>query len=108
MDPTLTRIALVMVAPTLAGCVVATDSVDGDGGGFFLLLFVAVVPFVVTAAARRASTRRRHWSADERESTRPSTAMLRAELSVLADDVVRLEPRVAMCEAAREDFEAAT
>jgi hypothetical protein len=34
--------------------------------------------------------------------------MLRAELSVLADDVVRLEPQVALKEEARNDFEAAT
>lgn len=34
--------------------------------------------------------------------------MLRAELSVLADDVLRLEPQVALREEARNDFEAAT
>ena len=34
--------------------------------------------------------------------------MLKAELSVLADDVVRLEPQVALKEEARDDFEAAT
>jgi hypothetical protein len=33
--------------------------------------------------------------------------MLRAELSVLADDVLRLEPQVALHEEARDDFEAA-
>jgi hypothetical protein len=34
--------------------------------------------------------------------------MLRAELSVLADDVLRLEPQVALNDAARDDYEAAT
>jgi hypothetical protein len=34
--------------------------------------------------------------------------VLRAELSVLADDVVRLEPHVALKEEARDDYEAAT
>jgi hypothetical protein len=34
--------------------------------------------------------------------------VLRAELSVLADDVVRLEPQVALNEQARDDYEAAT
>jgi hypothetical protein len=33
--------------------------------------------------------------------------MLRAELSVLADDILRFEPRVAINEAARQDFESA-
>ena len=34
--------------------------------------------------------------------------VLRAELSVLADDVIRLEPQVALNDAARDDFETAT
>ena len=34
--------------------------------------------------------------------------LLRAELSVLADDVLRLEPHVVLNEAARDDFDAAT
>jgi hypothetical protein len=34
--------------------------------------------------------------------------VLRAELSVLADDVLRLEPRVALNEQSREDYEAGT
>jgi hypothetical protein len=38
----------------------------------------------------------------------PNASMLRAELSVLADDVLRLEPQVAMHADARDDYESAT
>ena len=38
----------------------------------------------------------------------PSEQMIKAELEVLAHDVVRLEPQVAMNDAAREDFEVAS
>ena len=38
---------------------------------------------------------------------KPDIAMIRAELSVLADDVLRLEPQVAINERARDDYEAA-
>ena len=97
-----------LVVGILPGCVVATTSSDRGGGGFGLLLFAVPLLFVVIAVARRSRTRRtRRWSGDS-ESPRPSRALLRAELSVLADDVVRFEPRVALCEAARDDFDAAT
>jgi hypothetical protein len=42
------------------------------------------------------------------QDERISPQMIRAELSVLADDVLRLEPQVTMNEAARDDYEAAT
>ena len=101
-------VPVVLTGAVLPGCVVATSSSDGNGGGFMLLLFALVLLVLVVTVARRAGTRRRPRGTVELGSDPPSTAMLRAELSVLADDVVRLEPRVELCEAAREDFDAAT
>lgn len=100
----------------LSGCVVATSSSsDGSGAFFFLLLPLA---FVVLFAflARRGNRTRGTWNVGRGGSARAVRAeddavnaqVLRAELSVLADDVMRLEPRVALQEAARDDYEAAT
>lgn len=95
----------------LHGCVVATSSTDdGRGGSGFFFLFV---PFALIAAftamarsrsRRRGRRRRRH----EEEPERVNPQLIRAELSVLADDVVRLEPQVALKEEARADYDAAT
>jgi hypothetical protein len=96
-----------LVTPLLSGCVVAAGTSDGSGAGFvFLLLPVAVfaILFVFLSRGRR---RQSHWSRVER-SEEPDAHLIRAELSVLADDVIRLEPQVTMCEAARNDYEAAT
>ena len=101
-------VAVVLPIVVAPGCVVATSSSNGDGGVFLLLLPALVLLWVLIAMARRPAERRRQRRAADAESPRPSRAMLRAEVSVLADDVVRLEPRVALCEAARDDFDAAT
>ena len=93
--------------PSLAGCVVATSSGDGGNGGGFLLLFLPILLFVVVAVMARVSGRRRRASSDRPPAAEPSEHMLRAELSVLADDVLRLEPQVTLREEARDDFEAA-
>jgi hypothetical protein len=98
---------LALLAPLLGGCVVAGGTGNGSGGGFvFLLLplafFVAVLALASAGRRRRASATRADGS-DE-----PDPQLIRAELSVLADDILRLEPRVALCEAARNDYEAAT
>src|SRR5688572_28626327 len=99
--------------PMLTGCVVAATSRSGTGGGglFFLFLPLLVFLFIVSRASRASRTSRirggsrrsrfaevpEHRSVDE-----VSPQMLRAELSVLADDVLRLEPQVALREEARD------
>jgi hypothetical protein len=56
----------------------------------------------------RRSRRRPQASRNALADDSPNTSMLRAELSVLADDVLRLEPQVAMHADARDDYESAT
>jgi len=96
----------------LSGCVVASSSssTNGSVGGSFFLLFV---PFALVAAAfAMASSGRRRRSlrsaVDDGDTERVNPQLLRAELSVLADDVLRLEPLVVMKDDARSDFDAAT
>jgi hypothetical protein len=106
---TLAVLAILLVGvPLLAGCVIAsTSSDDGNGGGFFLLLWPVLIVAAVALIAGVGRRRRRARSHDV-AAVGPSSHMLRAELSVVADDVLRLEPRVALREEAREDFDAAT
>jgi hypothetical protein len=108
MRRTLAFLAILLLGvPLLAGCVIAsTSSDDGNGGGFFLLLLPVLI-FAAVALVAGVGRRRRRRSHDV-AAVGPSAHMLRAELSVLADDVLRLEPRVALREEAREDFDAAT
>ena len=97
-------------APLLSGCVVATSSRDGgSGSSFFLLLLPMAVVVLMAGLARRglrSSGRRQAFAGPQGEST--NEHVLRAELSVLADDVIRLEAQVALNEQARDDYEAAT
>jgi hypothetical protein len=96
----------VLLAPLLGGCVVAGGTRSGSGGGFvFLLLPLAF--FVAILALTRAGRDRRASVTRAERSNEPDAHLIRAELSVLADDILRLEPRVALCEAARNDYEAA-
>jgi hypothetical protein len=98
----------------LSGCVVAGTSRSGNGGAslFFLFIpaFVIGLMLMVGRAGRRSQGR---WSNDGRRwSSSPDVndaddRMLKAELSVLADDVLRLEPQVTLKPEARDDFEAA-
>jgi hypothetical protein len=95
-----------LLAPPLGGCVVAGRTGSGSGGGFvFLLLPFAF--FLAVLALARAGRRRRAPATRAERSNEPDLHLIRAELSVLADDILRLEPRVALCEAARNDYEAA-
>jgi hypothetical protein len=89
----------------MSGCVVATSSDSEGNGGAFIFLLLPVVAMVAFVAVTSMSRRRR--ASRQAQATRPSTAMVRAELSVLADDILRLEPQVAIHEAARDDFESA-
>jgi hypothetical protein len=94
----------------LSSCVVATSSSGssngGGGGGFFLLFLPIILIFAMMRFARGRRTRRRSVQPSDEPQT--TLGMLRAELSVLADDVLRLEPQVALTEAARDDYESAT
>jgi hypothetical protein len=80
---------------------------DGTGSGW-------VLPVVLVGGAGAAGwlvwRRRRRRQADEAERARAEEAdrqLLRAEVSVLADDVVRLEPEIQLHPDARNDFDAA-
>ena len=103
-------LAVVACAQLLTACVVVGGGRnDGSGGSFFFLLLLPIALLVLMAGLTRRRTRAFRGPADGRE--RDDTAneqVLRAELSVLADDVIRLEPQVALQEQARDDYEAAT
>ena len=99
-----TTVALLM--PLLGGCVVAGGTGDRSGGGFVFLL-LPLTFFVVVLALASAGHRRRLSATRAERSNEPDPHLIRAELSVLADDILRLEPQVALCEAARNDYEAA-
>ena len=99
--------ATALSSPLLSGCVVATGSSRSGAGGGFVFLFLPLLLFIVVAALVHAG-RRRRFSPAQRDQPAANGQMLRAELSVLADDVLRLEPEVALRDEARSDYEAAT
>ena len=101
------RLGVVLAAASLMpGCVVAASGAsDGNGGAFIVLLLPLLLGIAFIAVSRIGRRRQR---SHEFKASRPSTAMLRAELSVLADDILRFEPRLAVNEDARHDFESAT
>ena len=78
----------------------------GSGGGW-------VLPVVLVGGAGAAGLlvwQRRRRRVDEAERVRTEAAdrqLLKAEVSVLADDVVRLEPEIQLHPDARSDFDAA-
>jgi hypothetical protein len=95
----------------LTACVVAAGSTSDSGGLFLFVLVPLAMVFLMAGLAR--ARRHEHHRAGRSQSfaygdDTVNGQVLRAELSVLADDVIRLEPRVALNEAARDDFEAAT
>src|SRR3954470_3242447 len=93
-------VALVAVlTPMLAGCVVATSTSSSSGGGGGGGLFVLVIPLLLLFFVMRLVRRSRQGSrpittAGANADRSPSVSMLRAELSVLADDVLRLDPQI--------------
>jgi hypothetical protein len=99
------------VCLSLSGCVVvgsSDSSSDSNGFGFLFLLLPLFLVFGLFRLMRpRRGGRLRQFSDRPHESTSPSVNMLRAELSVLSDDVLRLEPLVTLKPEARDDFEAA-
>ena len=103
-------VAVVAAAELLTGCVVAAgSSTDGSGASFFFLLLPFALVLLMAGLARRRlrPSRSRAGSFTEHDDT-TNEQVLRAELSVLADDVIRLEPQVALNEKSRDDYEAAT
>jgi hypothetical protein len=81
---------------------------DDDSGSSWVL------PAVIAAGAGgagllvwRRSRRRRAEAAERARAEAADRQVLKAELSVLADDVVRLEPEVELHPEARSDFDAA-
>lgn len=92
----------------LSGCVVATSSGSRGGGGFFLFLVPLAVFFAAFTMIRGRTRRARRADDNVEGSEGVNPQLIRAELSVLADDVLRLEPQVALNDAARDDFDAAT
>lgn len=104
--------AAVTAAQVLTSCVVAGGSRDGGSGGsfFFLLLPFALILLLAGLARRRTGTGGRSGRVQRftDDDVRVNEHVLRAELSVLAEDVMRFEPHVAMHGEARDDFDAAT
>ena len=88
-------VAAVAGASLLSGCVVAAGSSnDGSGGSFFFLLLpLALVVLMVGLARRRLRPTVRRAGRVSGPDDTTNEQVLRAELSVLADDVIRLEPR---------------
>jgi hypothetical protein len=80
------------------------DDDGGIGAGPFLLGGAALV---LGAFAWRRSKRKREEAAERERAEEADRQMLRAELSVLADDVVRLEPEIMLTPEAQSDFDAA-
>jgi hypothetical protein len=77
---------------------------DGIGAGPFILGAGAIA---IGAFAWRRSKRKRAEAAERARADEADRQMLRAELSVLADDVVRLDADVQLKPEAQSDFDAA-
>jgi hypothetical protein len=81
---------------------------DDDGGTNWLLPAVLVGGAGVGGALLwRSSQKRKAAAAERMRAEEADRELLRAELSVLADDVVRLEPEVQLHPDAQSDFDAA-
>lgn len=93
----------------LGGCVVTGGSSSNSGGtGFFFLLLPIFMFFFAWRVMRFGGRgRRERRSEGPRQGDGPNRHMLEAELAVLSDDVLRLEPRVVLKPEAQDDFDAA-
>ena len=113
MDGVRPRLAITIAvcAPVvLGGCVVAGSSgSDSGNAGFLFLLLPIFMFFLVWRFVRSGGRGRRVGRAGEPQHSvdAPNRHMLKAELSVLSDDVLRLEPQVALKPEAQSDFDAA-
>jgi len=100
-----------LAVQSLSGCVVAAGSSRDGSGAALLFLALPFAFFVVVGLLMRRAFgggARRVRRVPSGGGASVNREVLRAELSVLADDVIRLEPLVAIKEDARDDFEAAT
>lgn len=84
-----------------------SGSSGGEGGGGSML------PLVLLLGGGGAglwyfARKRREREAERAKQDEHDRGILQAELSVLADDVMRLEPQIALHPAAADDYEAAT
>ena len=92
----------------LGGCVVTGGSGSNSSGtSFFFLLLPIFVIFFAWRLTRVGAGRRHRRVAASDTGDGPNRHMLKAELSVLSDDVLRLEPQVALKPEAQSDFDAA-
>ncbi len=112
MRPRVIAGLMVAASPLLVGCVVATSSNRGGGGSFLFLLLPLIFFFVMVRSLRSRTRGRTRMGRGQEQRVRAQQApsdlnMIRAELSVLADDVLRLETEVVLPEAARNDYESA-
>ena len=80
---------------------------DGGGSGWVLPLVLAGGAGAAGLLVVRGSRRRRAEAAERARADAADRQLLRAEISVLADDVVRLEPEIQLHPEARSDFDAA-
>jgi hypothetical protein len=98
----LAPMCLLVAVQLLAGCVVAAGSSrGGSGAGFLVLSLLFVMVVLVAMLVRRVmggGGRRARRAASIAASGAVNPHVLRAELSVSADDVIRLEPAVAIKE----------
>ena len=80
---------------------------DGGGSGWLLPVVLAGGAGIAGLLVWRRSRRRQEEAAERARAEEADRQLLRAEISVLADDVVRLEPEIQLHPEARTDFEAA-
>ena len=88
-----------------SGSETADDGGDGGGGGS--LLPIALLGGGGVALYAVSKRRRNRERAEEARALAADVQLLRAELSVLSEDVMRLEPEVALHPDARIDYDAA-
>ena len=94
-------------AGSTAGSAGGGEADDGGGSGWVLPLVIAGGAGAAGLLVLRGSRRRRAEAAERARAEEADRQLLRAEISVLADDVVRLEPEVQLHPEARNDFDAA-
>jgi hypothetical protein len=80
---------------------------DGGGDGGSSLVPLALIGAGGVGVALWGRRRRRRAEAEQRARVTADAQLIRAELQVLADDVLRLEPEVELHPEARDDYEAA-
>ena len=82
-----------------------TSDGDDEGASWLPIALLGAGGVGLFAAMRR---RRQREQAEDQRAMQADIQMLRAELSVLSEDVLRLEPQIALHPDAREDYEAAS